>query len=129
MPLSPELAALVAELDRVIPEVADWKLVASPELSAAGARSYIGHAAGWKLVVVDFDIEPQGFPEGSRGHDGAATHPERRIVYHLTREQATRAYTAAALTHGGVAIKVCDVVDQGSPVKDDPDADDPKGDH
>ena len=57
------------------------------------ATAYLGLAPGWRMTVVSFDIEPQGFPPGSRGYDGAAHHDT--ILIRLTRELAERAFKLA----------------------------------
>ena len=55
--------------------------------------AYQGTTEGWGFSVVSFDIEPQGFPPGSRGYDGAGVHDG--TVIRLTRELAERAFKLA----------------------------------
>lgn len=57
------------------------------------AKCYRGHGSAWTFSVVDFDIEPQGFPKGSRGQDGSAS--RSGLVVHLTRELSRRAVELA----------------------------------
>jgi hypothetical protein len=57
------------------------------------ARAFLGLAPGWRMTVVSFNIESQGFPPGSRGYDGAAHHDT--ILIRLTRELAERAFKLA----------------------------------
>jgi len=59
-----------------------------------GAIFYRGESTtGWTYIVASFDIEPQGFPPGTRGHDGTA----RRggVILRLTRELAEKAFRLA----------------------------------
>jgi hypothetical protein len=78
------------EIEEVIPKIDDWK----PEIienSPVDARAFTGTYGDWKLVIVDFDIENQGFPPGSRGYDGAASNRSKLALVHLTREVAKKA--------------------------------------
>jgi hypothetical protein len=62
------------------------------------ARCYQGRTERWQISVVAFDIEPQGFPKGSLGYDGAASSMSEGLVLRLTREQAERAFKKATKT-------------------------------
>jgi hypothetical protein len=64
-------------------------------------RFFQGKKEGWHIVVCSFSIEDQGFPPGSRGHDGAARHKDRGVVLHLTRGQAEAFYADAEKVCGG----------------------------
>jgi hypothetical protein len=50
-------------------------------------------ASGWRLLVVEFDIEDQGFPPGSKGYDGTAA--KGATIIRLTRELSELAFTRA----------------------------------
>lgn len=68
-------------------------------LDEARAWSYQGSGEGINVCVVEFNLEPQGFPKGSKGYDGAATiveHHGSPVIVHLTRELAEKAYRIAA---------------------------------
>ena len=52
------------------------------------ARGYIGIVDDLRMVVVSFDIESQGFPPGTRGHDGTAM--GGGAIVRFTRDQAKR---------------------------------------
>ena len=47
----------------------------------------------WRLLAIEFDIEEQGFPPGSKGYDGTATRGS--TVLRLTRELAQLAFEKA----------------------------------
>lgn len=47
------------------------------------------------VCATSFSIEAQGFPLGSRGHDGACTIGRRGIVLRLTRDLAEEAFRIA----------------------------------
>jgi len=88
-----ELALILEMLPKL-----KWEVQVA-DASATGdptAKFYLGTAPGWRVTVVSFDIEPQGFPPGSRGYDGAASHSSKLV--HLTRELAERAFKLAAGT-------------------------------
>lgn len=53
-----------------------------------------GRSAEVQLTVVEFSIEDQGFPPGSKGYDGAAVIAGVGIV-HLSRELAEKAFKYA----------------------------------
>lgn len=92
-------AQILAEITDALPR-AVWDEIVSDDLEIAKyqARTFRGHVDNWRLVVIDFDIEDQGFPPGSRGYDGAAT--GGNTVIHLPRALAERAFKLAAKNHG-----------------------------
>lgn len=54
--------------------------------------------SGWRVLVVEFDIEDQGFPPGSKGYDGTAVKSSMlciETVMRLTRELAELAFKKA----------------------------------
>ena len=59
-------------------------------------RAILGVTPGWRIVVSEFDIEPQGFPKGSKGYDGAGTYLHNTwpgpAVIRMTRELAAKAF-------------------------------------
>ena len=88
---------LLRELDEVLPTV-EWKTVATPP--GHGAEKYDAvfweaHHPPWNMSLVDFDIEEQGFPKGSRGQDGAAMNSEKLTLVRMTREMAEKAVVRA----------------------------------
>jgi len=58
-----------------------------------GAKSILAHTHTWNYVLVEFDIEDQGFPPGSKGYDGTAF--KAGTVVHLPRELAELAFKKA----------------------------------
>lgn len=74
-------------------EAAAWIRIPPPE-GPVEAETYQGRApGGYVLTIIAFDIEPQGFPPGSLGYDGAVAGP--RGIIRLTRKQAERAFKLA----------------------------------
>ena len=65
------------------------------ELARLHTVGYVGLAEGWRVVVVSFDIEEQGFPPGTRGYDGACNSEKHNTVCRLTRELAERVFKIA----------------------------------
>lgn len=63
---------------------AKWEVIPSPE--GLDAKTIKGATDRWNFVIVSFSIEDQGFPEGSRGYDGAARCGS--VIMHLPRETA-----------------------------------------
>lgn len=93
------MARILAEVTDALPRAVWNKIVpADPEIAKYQTRTFQGHAGNWRIVVVDFDIEDQGFPPGSRGYDGAAT--DLHTVIHLPRDLAEHAFKLAEKNHG-----------------------------
>ena len=90
-----DMQNIQVQIDSALLRVTDWERQHDPNLDTHGGRAWSGTCEGWRFLVVDFDTEAQGFPAGSRGYDGTATHAERSIICRLTREQAKRAVEAA----------------------------------
>ena len=72
---------IVTELDNVLDSPIKWRpeetdRYVSAEVAADVAQydpvTFIGEGGGWRIVVVSFSIEDQGFPKGTRGYDGTA---------------------------------------------------------
>lgn len=62
----------------------------------APARGFKGwYNNEWLFLVVEFDIEPQGFPPGSKGYDGTASNMKKGAIIRLTTELAREAFLAA----------------------------------
>ena len=59
------MAELLEEVESILPKVDNWLPHIRSDLPE-DARAFVGSYDGWKLVIVDFDIENQGFPPGSR---------------------------------------------------------------
>ena len=89
-----EMWRCLAEIEADLP-TAKWALIDGParETNTTGVLLYEGSTNRWRFTVCSFETESQGFPPGSRGHDGAATKPG--VVLHLTRELAKRAVELA----------------------------------
>jgi len=65
------------------------------------AKGYVGVVGNWRIVIASFDIEDQGFPPGSRGHDGTAV--MGGSIIRLTRDQAKAFCLDAEENVGGAA--------------------------
>ena len=106
---------VMAAVDAALSKVDNWQRDTRETQFGAdqhAARAWTGTANGWHFVVVDFEIESQGFPKGTRGWDGAANHHlEKRIVYHMTREQAKTGVEAALKKTGGELMGAYKVFD------------------
>ena len=87
----------LSEFEALLPEV-KWEPEhsADPEVQALKTEAFIGTTGDWRATAVAFDIEPQGFPKGTRGYDGAVVNHPRGIVCRMTREIAERVFKAAA---------------------------------
>ena len=86
-----------AEMTRLLDEVdkasvgAKWVPEPVPiPTDGHDAKAFVAEFSGWRVVVVDFDITDQGFPEGSRGQDGAGTNAEKFVILRLTRPLAKK---------------------------------------
>jgi hypothetical protein len=91
-----EMARLVAEVTKVIEsKTISWEHVPVADEPAGNfaTEAYKGHGGGWVFTVVSFNIEDQGFPPGSRGHDGAATRDG--TILRLPRDLAEKALKQA----------------------------------
>lgn len=61
-----------------------------------GASSLTVSTKKWRYLAVEFDIEDQGFPPGSKGYDGTATSLVLiGTIVRLTRELAEKAFKKA----------------------------------
>lgn len=87
-----EMMDLLEEIERVLPTVTDWK---AGNIDHREARTFEGFTpdGAWHLVALDFDIEDQGFPPGSRGYDGVGR--KGSLVIHFTRQLAEKVFQAA----------------------------------
>jgi hypothetical protein len=91
-------------IEEIIDKTKRWSELPMPADAPAGAASYEGNLTlvnliggkktSWRFVVVEFSIEDQGFPAGSKGYDGTVTSSEG-VVMRLTRAQAERAFKRA----------------------------------
>jgi len=95
-----EMQQLLVEIQKVMPDVNNWLPEPMPGGEHHDARAYVGTGGGWRFVVIDFDITEQGFPPGSRGYDGGATHMGKAIVMHLTQSLAEMGFKLAVLKTG-----------------------------
>lgn len=57
------------------------------------AEGYLAHTHTWNYIAVEFGIEDQGFPPGSKGYDGTA-HKTGTVV-RLPRDLAELAFKKA----------------------------------
>ena len=87
-----EIQALLSKLT--------WKSTPAPASDIHGPSAFTGSNDEWEITVIDFSIEDQGFPEGSRGYDGAAR--KGTLVIRLTRELAQEAFETAKKQTSGV---------------------------
>lgn len=76
-------------LDDILPKM-QWKKL---DINYEGSSSYQGEYQQYRIVVVEFSIENQGFPPGSKGYDGVVV--AGTTVIHLTRELAKKAFDVA----------------------------------
>lgn len=90
-----EMAAMLVEAETA-GSGAKWKkfdLPSSVTTPDPTARGFIGEAGGWSFWVVDFNVENQGFPAGTRGYDGTGV--KSGTLLRLTRELAEKFFKAA----------------------------------
>ena len=59
-------------------------------MSTGEAEGFTAHTKNWNFAVVEFGIEDQGFPPGSKGYDGTAH--KTGTVLRLTRDLAKKAF-------------------------------------
>lgn len=94
--------ALLDEIEAALPTAVWRRSSIEKEAAAHKTIAYQGDApgggavtaaAGWHFVVASFDIEPQGFPPGSRGYDGAASNGS--TIVRFTPELAEQAFKIA----------------------------------
>lgn len=89
-----EMQEILGELEKLLASPITWtedKGVQKNMPTEVKARAYeTHHASGWRILVVSFSLEGQGFPPGSRGWDGTAAHLDRGVMTRLTRELATK---------------------------------------
>lgn len=98
------MAEVLIDANQALDKVTNWKRdirEMDSEVTAYKMRAFVGTADGWHFVITDFSIEDQGFPEGSRGVDGAANNHEKVLVLHLTRELAQKGLNLALVATGG----------------------------
>lgn len=76
----------------MIKEVKSWEKIAPPP-EVGDSRCFTGTAGSWRFVLVDFEIESQGFPKGSRGYDGTAV--SGTMVIRLPRDIAREGFERA----------------------------------
>ncbi len=95
MSLQEEMKRELERVEAVLPHV-KWQKAdpAGAQAEDPTVKAYLGLAPGWRFTVVSYNIEPQGFPAGSRGYDGAAVH-DPGVMVHLTRPLAERAFKLA----------------------------------
>jgi hypothetical protein len=92
-----EMLSLLAEIEQALPR-ATWSRCNNPAMLGPEAKShkceaYEAAAGDWYLLAVSFDIEPQGFPPGTRGYDGVGRKGE--TIIRFTRQLAERAFEVA----------------------------------
>ena len=92
---------ILAEASQALEQVVNWKPGPLPPEDCYQTRCFVGSTETWSFVIMDFSIESQGFPSGSRGADGAATCMSKSLVLHLSRELAQRGLELALKVCGG----------------------------
>jgi hypothetical protein len=98
-----EVKKLLEEVDKAA-EDARWisrddDLAIKDAMAVHGAHAYGASTATWKLLVVSFSTEYQGFPPGSKGYDGTAA-SDKGAVMRLPRELAEKLYKQAETQKG-----------------------------
>ena len=87
---------ILKEVENSIPKV-KWVSRSAPD-DPSNPVYYMGDAPnGWKFLVASFDIADQGFPPGSRGHDGTAS--AKGTIMRLTPELAQQAFQTAEASY------------------------------
>ena len=76
----------LAEVERAIEDVTDWRRDHDEELEANRATAYIGNGAGWRFLLVRWPVGPEVW-----AYDGTATQTDTMTVVHLTKELAAKA--------------------------------------
>lgn len=96
MELPKEMQDLLHELKTILEnEPLPWVQMEMPTNPDDARGFQAQQPQGWSFIVVDFDITSQGFPPGSRGHDGTAHHVSRGLIMRLTRELSAYAFGKA----------------------------------
>jgi hypothetical protein len=89
-----QMKEVLREAGEALEKVTAWRrdttAEQAPQISHLKMRAFVGTFHSWRFVITDFSIEDQGFPEGSRGVDGAVSNTNRNLILHLTREMAQR---------------------------------------
>jgi hypothetical protein len=67
-----DIGAVLAEIEQEAKKIECWSKHEGAVSEDPTACMYTGAGGDWVIIIVSFDIESQGFPKGSRGHDGAA---------------------------------------------------------
>jgi len=91
-----DMASLLAEVRMALPWLV-WSREKEDDPAAVEHQAivYRGVKDDLLVCVTSFSIEDQGFPPGSRGHDGVCTIGRRGIVLRLTRGLAEEAFRIA----------------------------------
>jgi hypothetical protein len=76
----------LAEVERALEDVNDWRRDHDEELEAKQATAYIGNGAGWRFLLVRWPVGPDTW-----AYDGTATQTETATIIHLTKELAAKA--------------------------------------
>lgn len=80
-------------LDEVRKELETEEFTSVEKEAVGDAEGFLAHTKNWNFVVVEFSIEDQGFPPGSKDYDGTAVRGS--TIMHLTRELAELAFKKA----------------------------------
>ena len=88
-----EVLRHLTQIEAALPQ-AEWTRLAQAS-NAHAAVFYTGDTPEWAFVVSSFDISEQGFPEGTRGYDGAARSKSSPLIVRLTRKLAEQAVRLA----------------------------------
>jgi hypothetical protein len=91
-----DMVEMLAEAEKLVAGgKIEWEAVDVRDDASAyyTTEAFKGHTGSWVFTVVSFDIESQGFPKGSRGHDGAAAYAG--TILRLPRGLAEQAFKQA----------------------------------
>lgn len=89
-----DMLALLTQIESALDRVS-WSFLDAPNDHEHDAVFYVGTTVeGWRFTVASFDVSEQGFPPGTRGHDGACV--MGGVVVRMTRDLAEKAFRAAS---------------------------------
>ena len=91
-----DVKELLAEIEKEIEEGTILEATVKELPEQPGAMGCIGRMKSLTFILVEFDIEGQGFPPGSKGYDGTIV--RGGTIMRLPRELAEKLYKKAAKT-------------------------------
>ena len=84
---------IVRRLNEIKAELETEEFTKVEKEAVGDAEGFLTSTENWNFVVVEFGIEDQGFPPGSKGYDGTAVRGS--TIMRLTRELAEFAFKKA----------------------------------